>query len=65
MSALHGAARRLAGLLNDAQAAGVEIHRGADDYSEAFVVQGGELRGDSLRLTVSRNKAGKWGVEDA
>lgn len=61
MSAIHGAARRLAGLLNDAQDAGVEIYQPEGD--EWFEVADSVKR---LTLTVERDqKTHKWEVRDA
>lgn len=63
MSAIHGAARRLAGLLNDAQDAGVEIYQHSAMDDEWFEVIDSVKR---LTLTVERDqKTHRWEVRDA
>lgn len=63
MSAMHDAARRLAGLLNDSQAGGVSIDSAGGEAGEgdvyAFSVSDGKLT-----IIVNQLRSGKWVVED-
>lgn len=57
MSNLHGAARRLAGLLNDSEGAGLVIWQNEDEFTVTDPLT-------ELTLSVVQNKDGKWEVGD-
>lgn len=57
MSNLHGAARRLAGLLNDSEGAGLVIWQNEDEFTVTDPLT-------ELTLSVVQSKGGKWEVGD-